>query len=128
MCVPTKTAFLETGDYSIEGYESCISVERKSKADAFNTISQGRQRFERELDRLNGMPFAAIVLEAEWSEILSDPPRHSDLSPKIVFRSVVAWQQRFTRVHWWTVCGRRMGEVVTLRMLERFWKEQQRKG
>jgi DNA excision repair protein ERCC-4 len=128
LVVPTETVHLKTADYTIRGLESRVAVERKGGAqngaeDLFRTIGQGRERFERELARMNEMEVAAVVVEAEWSQILTDPPKWSKLPPKNVYRSCLAWQQRFPRVHWWTVAGRKMGEVTTFRILERFWRD-----
>lgn len=123
LTVPTTIEGLASGDYSLYGYADKVAVERKSKADLFSTISQGRDRFERELARLNEMEFAAVVVEAEWSDIVNERSEHSALSPKTVFRSVLAWQQRFVRVHWWFVAGREFGEATTFRILERYLKE-----
>lgn len=118
---------LQAGDYSLLGAHHRVAIERKSKSDLFGTLGHGRSRFQRELERLAAYDFAAVVVEAEWSEILNNPPEHSRLKPKIVFRSVIAWQQRFPNVHWWFCCDRRHGEVTTLRILERWMKDQQRK-
>ena len=123
LAIRTEVRTLRSGAYSLAGYEHRVAVERKSKADLFGTVGQGRERFERELARLNGMQFACVVVEAEWSEVMGDPPRHTRLSPKTIFRSVLAWQQRFPRVHWHFWPPRRAAEIVTFRVLERFWKE-----
>lgn len=123
VAIRTEVRKIRTGDYTLAGYESRVSVERKSKEDLFRTIGQERERFERELVRLHGMQFGAVVVEAEWSEIFNDPPGYSQLQPKTIYRSVLAWQQRFTRVHWWFMPGRAAAEVTTFRVLERFWKE-----
>ncbi len=128
VAVRTEVGHLKTGDYSLAGYEHRVAVERKSPSDCFSTIGQGRDRFERELARLNGMQFACVVVEAEWSEIFADPPEHSQLSPKTVYRSVLAWQQRFKNVHWLMMPGREVAEVTTFRVLERFWKERVREA
>ena len=48
---------LDAGDYSLEGYEDVISVERKSASDFFGSITQDRERFERELERLQSYKF-----------------------------------------------------------------------
>ena len=93
-------------------------------ADLFATLGQDRERFERELTRLAEMTFAAVVVEADWDKILKHPPEFSRLNPKTIFRSVIAWQQRYPRVHWWMGPDRRFAEIVTLRILERFLKEQ----
>lgn len=122
--VPRRTVQLPTGDYSLDGYASRVAVERKSISDLFGTLGQGRDRFIRELERLNEMPFACVVVEAEWSEIFDSPPEHSRLEPRTVWRSVLAWMQRFPRVHWLPCPGREFAEVATLRILERFLKEQ----
>lgn len=122
--VRTERLTLPSGDYSLDGYADAVSVERKSKADLFGTLGQGRDRFIRELERLNEMTFAAVVVECEWSEILNDPPPFTGLEPKTIFRSVLAWQQRYPRIAWWFCPGREFAEVTTFRILERFVKEQ----
>ena len=64
---------------------------------------------------------AAVVVEAEWSEVLGSPPPHTQLTPKTVYRSVIAWQQRYPSIHWWFCADRRLAEVTTFRILERWW-------
>jgi hypothetical protein len=122
--VRTERVNLDTADYTLDGCASRVAVERKSLADLFGTIGKGRGRFIRELERLADYTFAAVVVEAEWSTVVNTPPMHSRLDPKTVYRSVLAWQQRFPRVHWWFVPGREWGEVTTFRILERYLKEQ----
>jgi ERCC4-type nuclease len=117
---------LAAGDYSIEGFEDRVAIERKSLADLFATLSKGRGRFQRELDRLAKCDFAAVVIEADWRTIICDPPKRSRLLPKTVFRSVIAWQLRYPRIQWWTCPNRRFAEIATFRLLERFWKHDQR--
>jgi len=117
--VQTTRGTLGSGDYSIAGLEEIVAVERKSKEDLYGTIGQGRDRFVRELERLSEFRFAAVVIEASWDEIVLDPPAHSRLHPKTVHRSIIAWQQRFPRVHWWACGDRRFAEITTLRILMR---------
>lgn len=126
LAVTVRRAGLPTGDYSLDGYTDRVAVERKSLNDLYHTLGQERERFERELERLAAMTWAAVVVEAEWSVILGNPPAHSKLNPKTVLRSVLAWQQRFPNVHWLPMPDRRFAEAVTLRALERFLKERQR--
>ena len=123
LVVPVVVEGLPAGDYSIQGYGARIACERKSKADLFGTIGQGRDCFVRELERLNSYDFAAVVVEAELSEILTDPPRHTELSPKTITRSVIAWQQRFPRVHWCFLPGRAAAQVWAYRVLDRYWRD-----
>jgi len=121
--VPTVVKGLKSGDYSVLGYEDRIAIEKKSAADLVGTIGQGRERFERELERLAGYDFATVVVEAELSELKLNPPPHSQLQFKTITRSVQAWQQRYPRVHWMFLPGRRAAMLWGYRVLERWWKE-----
>lgn len=123
LVVPAVVSCLPAGDYSIHGYGGRVAVERKSKADLFGTIGQGRGRFVRELERLNEYESASVIVEAEISEIFGMPPPHSELRPKTVSRSVIAWQLRFPRVHWWFLPGRKTAMAWAYRVLERWWKD-----
>lgn len=123
LVIPTVTVGLKSGDYSIIGFEDRVAVERKGLADLYGTLGQGRGRFTRELERLATFDYAAVVVEADWQTILYDPPERGTLSPLSVFRSVVAWQQRHTNVHWWPCPGRGFAERVCFRILERWWKD-----
>lgn len=124
LVVTTERTTITTGDYSIVGLLDSVAIERKSLSDLFSTIGQGRGRFVRELARLNALTLcAAIVVEADWRAVLFPTmPRHSQLTPKTVTRSVIAWQQQYRNVAWWFCCDRRHAEIVTLRVLERAWK------
>lgn len=124
--VPLHGDCIPAGDYSIQGWTDKVAVERKSKADLYSTLGSGRARFGRELERLDSLWWAAVVVEADWRELLQEPPPYSRLLPKTVYRSVVAWQMRFPSVHWWMCPGREFAERTTFRLLERFWKEIQR--
>lgn len=127
LTVPTVRGTLASGDYSLLGYETRVAVERKSLQDAYGTIGQGRDRFERELERLSVMEFAAVVIEASWHELASDPPSHTQLPPKTVIRSILAWTVRYP-VRWIPAGPRRLAEVTTFRLLERFLKEEQKRA
>lgn len=123
--VPLHGATLGQGDYSIQGKETEIAIERKSKADLFSTLGQGRARFGRELERLCGLEAAYVVVEAEWREVIGEPPPYSRLNPRTVHASIVAWQHRYRGIHWWFCPGRDFAERTTFRLLERFWRDLQ---
>lgn len=122
LTVPTIRETLASGDYSLQGHAG-IAIERKSLPDLYGTIGQGRDRFERELERLNKLDFAAVVIEATWPEVCAEPPPHTKLPPKTVFRSILAWSVRYPRVHWLPCGPRRLAEVTTFRLLERYVRE-----
>lgn len=52
--LPTITAKLDEGDYSVVGFEDKLFIERKSANDLYGTMFRGRDRFERELERTMG--------------------------------------------------------------------------
>lgn len=123
LTVETVRGTLASGDYSLLGYERRVAVERKSLADLYGTLGQGRARFERELERLKDYDFAAVVVEASLLEIVTSPPPHTEMSPKAVYRSIIAWSVRYPRIHWFPCDNRRLAEITTFRLLERFLKE-----
>lgn len=132
LVIPTRRAALKTGDYSIEGFEDRVAVERKSLSDLYGSLGGGRDRFHREFERLNQLECAALVIEAGWPEIIHHPPLRNPskngrlLLPKHVYRTAISWQQRFPRVHWWPCDTRNFAERTTFRALEMFWRLQQK--
>lgn len=117
-----KVAALKAGDYSIEGCESIIAGERKSLIDAYGTFGKGRDRFERELEKLAKYRFGFVVLEADFDTIIFRPPARSRLKPKTVIRSMAAWAIRHN-VHFYWCPNRAAAEKWTFILLERFWND-----
>lgn len=62
-------ATLKTGDYSIEGQEDNIAIERKSLGDLFGTLGKGHSRFKKELERVQSLKYFAIVVEGTNSDV-----------------------------------------------------------
>lgn len=126
IAVPTDTTLLATGDYSIAGLEAFVTVERKSVSDLVGTLTAGRERFEDELERASKMECAWVVVEGGWPEIMQRIAERK-VAAKSITGSMIAWQMRYPTIHWWTCADRRMAEVITFRLLERFWVERLRK-
>ena len=63
---------LDTGDYSLSGYEDVFTIERKQSVTEFahNVIEK---RFDREIVRMQDIQHAFILLEFNMSELLSYP-------------------------------------------------------
>jgi ERCC4-type nuclease len=66
---PTERATLPTGDYSTRGLEACFCVERKSLADLVGSLTSGRDRFTRELERMRGYSFRRLLIIGSRREI-----------------------------------------------------------
>jgi len=113
---------LSTGDYSVIGLENNVCVERKSMADLFGSVGKGRARFEREMQRLSAFDYAAIVVESDIQKWFMNPPVRSKMNPKSVFRTVIAWSQRYN-VHIWPMWDRQAAEKITYLILKRFYDD-----
>ncbi len=114
------TKALPTGDYSIEGLEDQVTIERKSKADAYSSLGHGRARFRRELERLALFDYAAIVVEDTVPGFLRRPP-HSKMNPRSAMCSLLAWSVRY-RVPVFFTGDRLHGQALTQKLLEMYFK------
>lgn len=188
LLINTEVTTLRTADYSIVGYQDRIAIERKSAQDAYQTFCHERDRFERELERLQEMEFGAVVIESSWANLIRrvcyqcggrgftvpensrmtvsltgaefgirgdtlasviaskvyalcdvektvcelcrgtgklHPLEHTKFSPKSFYRSVIAWEVRFNRVHWRACETRALAERTTFHWLRRWWLDEQ---
>ena len=111
---------LATGDYSLVGFEDQIAIERKTKNDAYSSIGRGRARFERELERLARLNYAAIVIEASLTDFLQ-APRFSRMNSRVAVKSILAWSVKYG-VNVFFACDRRHGNALTGQLLEKCWR------
>lgn len=121
--VPTITVRLASGDYSILGLEDQIAVERKSPKDLISTIASFRNRFIRELERLNDMDFAAVIIEAEWAKTLNFCESSTRYNPRSLDSSILAWMQRYPGVHWIWRPGRFAAAKTAWKIFDRYVKD-----
>jgi len=61
---------LPAGDYSLDGFESVVAVERKTLDDFVATVIHSRARFCEELRKLAGYRSACVVVEAGLLDLL----------------------------------------------------------
>ncbi len=66
------TKKLDTGDYSIEGLEDVLCIERKNSINEFY-LNCTEARFERELKRMEAYKYRFLVLECSLSEVMDVP-------------------------------------------------------
>jgi DNA excision repair protein ERCC-4 len=98
----TRTITLREGDYAVaidDGEPLSIRLERKSLSDLFGVIGYGRERFERELERLAQYQYRAIVIEGTLLDVLRGA-EYSRVHPASAIGSLCAWSIRFG-VHVW---------------------------
>jgi hypothetical protein len=118
------------GDYSVAGLEGVCHIERKSIDDARGTIlgwGDRREQFQRTLAFLSSIPFAAIVIECTFGELINSAESRGkktiEENRKILHRQVLAWQTDFT-VPWIFCDDRRFAERTTFRIIQRCWTKQ----
>jgi hypothetical protein len=128
--VPTKVKSLgpSHGDYSIEGFEGQIHIERKSMNDAHGTIlgwGEHRERFERELEFLDSIEFGAIVIECSLGELLSRAPargRKTEIENRLILnQQYLAWLLKYRAVKWIFCDTRGLAQIETFRLFEKFY-------
>ncbi len=81
---------LTTGDYSVLGLETIVAIERKSLGDFLACCGGERERFQKQVDRLMGVPIRALVIEATWPELEAGEWR-SQITPASAIGSLVGW-------------------------------------
>ena len=129
---------LGNGDYSIKGYikhdgTPRVSIERKALSDLYSTILSNRNNFVREIEHLNSMEYAAIIVETSGlDKVMTYLPHYwktenisveSQLSKRrTVMGSIYAWQYRYPGVRWWFV-PRKIAPIVCYKLLARFYEE-----
>ncbi|BBO89847.1 ERCC4 domain-containing protein [Desulfosarcina ovata] len=80
---------LPAGDYSIEGFEDSVAVERKTLEDFVSTVIRQRKRFYRELQRLEEYEAACVVVESDLRDVLTGRYR-SGAHPNAVLGTVIS--------------------------------------
>jgi len=118
------TGTLTTGDYSLVGFEDRIAIERKTKSDAYRSLGRGRARFQREVQRLAQLDYAAIVIESDLSGFLQQP-LFSRLSPNSAIGTLLSWSVQYG-IHTFFAGDRRRGNNLTRQLLMKFWSFNER--
>lgn len=98
---PTEVVGLPVGDYGIRGFSDWTNpafiIERKSLSDLIGSLTSGRERYMREIEKMRQFQFAAIVIEAtEWE--VERWEYQSKTTPQSILQSLAAISVR-TNVH-----------------------------
>jgi len=96
----TVLAALKTGDYSIQGCEQIITVERKfSSGELYGSLT--KKRFTNELERLQSFPVKCLLLEFTLADLLSFPKKSGipeSKWPKLLPHAVRFMQRRLIEI------------------------------
>lgn len=97
----TVSRRLKTGDYSLEGYEDRIAIERKTVKDIVQTITHHRDRFVRELERGDELEQFVVIIEGEWLDMLQYCGQETGMNPVSLDNSIIAYQLRYKAIWLW---------------------------
>lgn len=118
--VDVKEARLQTGDYTVEGFEDRFAVERKSLNDLATSVGSDRNRFESEIRRAQEMDNFAVVIEGTPDDV-----RHhryySKIHPNAVLGTVKKWPWKYGTLKFvWAGDDDRAAQEC-LRLLDRWY-------
>ncbi len=119
----TIRAGLPSGDYSVVGLEHCVALERKSLADFVGSVTHERDRFWRELGRLQAYAVRAVIVEASIEDILAGT-YVSRATPQSVVASLLAIQVDF-QIPVLLAGDRGNAQRAGLWMLKRAWAKRE---
>jgi hypothetical protein len=128
--VPTKRQSLgpSHGDYSIDGHEGQVHIDRKSVDDCIGTVlgwGDRRDQFQRTLQYLGGCQVSAIVVEGSFGACIKEcretKGKTKAENQRTFHRQVLAWQQDFA-VPWIFCDTTRFAEKTTFQILRRYFK------
>lgn len=104
----TVVRTLKTGDYTIEGHEDTLCIERKgSVAEIAGNVYQAR--FERELERMASFRHAFVICEFSLADVIAYPegaglPERAKSRTRLtgysILRRLTQLQLAFPSIHW----------------------------
>lgn len=121
---------LDTGDYSVEGLENILAIERKRNVAEFaNNITE--KRFKDVIDRLSKIPHSFILFEFDLDKVMSFPigsdiPKKIwdkiRISPSFIIKNIIDLQiEHNINI---IFCGNSVNaEVIALSIMKKIYRE-----
>lgn len=122
----TSHETMQTGDYTVKGFEDTFAVERKSLDDLVGTISSGRARFLKEIERAQAFERFVVVIEADYSDVddyrdkKNCPNYYSRMHPNSVLGTVEKWPLKFDKLDFVWAGDRTGAKALTLDLLRKW--------
>ncbi len=113
----TTVQGLPIGDY---GLLNCpdIAIERKSVDDLAGSLTRGRDRFKRELQKGAIIPYFCVVIEASVSDLINGKYR-SKAVPQSIVQSLLSFSVKY-RLPIFFAESREHGEMITLSLIIKY--------
>jgi len=112
---------LDTGDYSIEGLEDFISIDRKKSVNEIISNISGatdRIRFRKELDRAKGIAHFFIMCEFSIDDVLKGS-KFSKVSPSYILSALAGMELTYPNLSVHYAGSSKNAEILTYRILSR---------
>ncbi|MDD3847672.1 MAG: ERCC4 domain-containing protein [Smithellaceae bacterium] len=109
----SKKQALKAGDYSVEGMESLLILERKTLTDLITTVIQERTRFFKQCEKMSRYRWKALLIEASYEDIKTqyDEDEYNTLAhPNAVSGTLDALEARYGIPVIYTSCYRPLAE------------------
>ena len=90
-----KKKKLSVGDYSVEGMEELLIIERKSLSDLITTLMQQRPRFFKQCEKMTQYRWRALFVEASYEDIKSPYGDYTMAHPNAVSGTLDALEAKF---------------------------------
>ena len=90
-----KKQKLNVGDYSVQGMENLLTIERKSLSDLITTLMQQRPRFFRLCEKMTKYRWRALFVEASYEDIKSPYGEYTKAHPNAVSGTLDALEAKF---------------------------------
>jgi len=91
----SRSEKLKVGDYTIEGMESLLILERKSLTDLVSTLIHERERFFRQCEQMTKFRWRALLVEASYEDIKSPYDEYSNAHPNAVSGTLDALEAKY---------------------------------
>jgi len=117
--VPVEQGTLNTGDYTVKGFEDVFAVERKSLPDLLKSITWERKRFKKEIERGDDFLAFVVMIEVPMKTVLEKDYRR-DVHPNAIMGTIQNWEKYHTVEFVWAT-DRDDAEEATLRLLQKWY-------
>ena len=104
---------LSHGDYSLLGFENQLAIERKRESDLLSYIGSERSRTNRKIRAMHDHKFKAIVVEEDYSDLMSGLFHYSQKTPQDIW-AFMRWTTVMHGFHWFFDSDRRACEFWIL--------------
>jgi hypothetical protein len=81
----------DTGDYSVEGLEKLLRVERKKPGELWGCIGSKRDHFKDQLRRMKAFRYRILLVEGALSDLIPAKPCQSRLSWDVMCKNLFEW-------------------------------------